>query len=128
MRIRSFAIGVALLGAILACGGTGDLGSDPFDVDFMDMTAPWTSMSLPEGGTVIYSDGSTLSMNHADGSPEALAGQYSTAIEADGWTLEYDLSSDGSFNKTYTKGGETLVLSVLLNEDDTLVALTKLDF
>lgn len=130
MRIRTVAAGVVLLASILACGGStsGDFSSDPFSENFMDMTAPWTEMGLPSGGTVIYSDDTTLSMNHSGGTPESLASDYSASIEANGWTMEYDLSSDGTYNKTYKQGSETLVLSVLDSAGDTIVALTKLDF
>lgn len=128
MKLKTLVCVGALALGTLACGG----GSVDLSEYSVAMTAPWDGMDLPTSdGNVIYSDDATLSLNYND-SPdaEALAKEYSAAIEKKGWTKDIDSSIAGAVSVNFKKDGKTLVLNVASAPavGITTVSMTILDF
>lgn len=125
MKFRT-AVCIAFLGlGALACGGgssSGDLSAYS-----VPLTDPWTGMSLPiDNGSVLYSDGTTVTITYSGGSVNDLAGKYEGAIKGAGWSETFKSTDGGMVTVTYSKDGGTLTLAVMEAMGTATVSLTKI--
>lgn len=91
------------------------------------ITAPWTGMGLPIGdGAVLYSDDQTITVTYADTALGGHADGYSAAILANGWTSTYRSDDNGMVIETFTRGGKTLTLAVMVALGATTVAISQI--
>ncbi len=118
-----------LMSVIVA--GCGWLASAP-PVDFSEpapLTAPWSSLSLPEDGHVItFSDAETLSVRASGRTPDAAMPPFRDALVAAGWVLERDTSSAGVVSQTWARDGQSLSLSIQDRDGTALISLALLPF
>ncbi len=99
--------------AALACGGGGTTStSTDLSAYSTPITEPWSSMGLPmDGGSVLYSDSTTLTATYSSGSVADIGKKYEDAVKAAGWT-ETSRTEMMGVVATYSKDGKTLSLSV----------------
>jgi len=118
VKLRSVSL-VILTGILaLACGGTTDydvntdIGSNDLSAFATTLTEPWASMGLPtDGGSVIYSDSTSVTVTYSGGSVADLGSKYESAVKAAGWT-ETSRTEMMGVVATYSKDGKTLSLTV----------------
>lgn len=126
MKFRT-ALCIAFLGlSALACGGSSTSSGD-LSAYSVPLSDPWTGMSLPiDSGSVLYSDGTTVTITYSGGSVADLSGKYESAIKGAGWTETFK-STDGGMNTvTYSKDSNTLTLAVMEAMGTATVSLTKI--
>ena len=121
-----------ILVAILAAGAGCEwfLEDDgPRFTEATALTAPWDGMALPiDGAKVTFSDGETVSVHHPDAAADALAKAYGAALGTAGWTMERDTSGGGIVTQTWTKGADSLALSIQEDGGVRIVSLSILPF
>lgn len=123
MKLRTVFV-VTFLGlATLACGGAGgDLA-----MPSASLTDPWSGLNLPIGdGTVLYSDGVSLSVTYSGGDAAALGAKYDEAMKAAGWSQTFQTSDGSSYTATYGKDGGTISLAVTSSGGTTVVGMAKM--
>jgi hypothetical protein len=126
MKFRT-ALCIAFLGlSTLACGG-GSSSSSDLSAYSVPLTDPWTGMSLPvDSGSVLYSDGTTVTITYQGGTVADLSSKYESAIKGAGWSETFK-STDGGMNTvTYSKDSNTLTLAVMEAMGTATVSLTKI--
>lgn len=93
------------------------------------LTAPWQEMSLPVTEAVVtFSDATTMTAQHANHTPDAIAPKYIRALTTSGWAKEADTSAGGIVNQTWTKAGSSLAFTVMDHEGAAVVSLSILPF
>jgi hypothetical protein len=109
----------------LACSGTGDLSG--YTGVSTSMTEPWKAMNLPiEGGTVVYSDGNTISVTYSGGNAAEIGKKYAAAIKGAGWSETTQSEMGGMFSGTYAKDGGTLALAAAEAMGTVTVSISKM--
>jgi hypothetical protein len=88
---------VTVVGFILACGG----GSDP-----------WSSMDLPQGGEIVGSNASSLSVQEHMGTTASVKSKWVGALEKEGWRVDNENANAGSLYVDLRKDSNALLLSV----------------
>ena len=121
------AFAVAFVGlATLACGG-GSVNQSDLSAYSVPLTAPWTDMSLPiDDGSVLYSDGTSVTITYAGGAVADLAGKYESAIKGQGWSETFRSDDAGMVTVTYSKDSSSLTLAVMEAMGTATVSLTKI--
>lgn len=124
MRRSLFALVTVVL-TTLACMGGYDT---PRFTEKAPLTEPWSAMALPlDGGTVTFSDGEALNVNHST-DVASLTAAYGAALTAQGWTRGFDGSAGGITSETWEQGDQSLTLSVMEQGGTIVVSLAILAF
>ncbi|MBN2800671.1 MAG: hypothetical protein JXX28_16125 [Deltaproteobacteria bacterium] len=125
MKLRTVLAASFFALATLACGG----GTSSMDGDYtfdytVDLTSPWTEMSLPlDDGKVILSADSSVAINYARPVSE-MQEIYTSYVKAQGYSETYSDDSMGTFTAIYEKDGKNLTLVVMESVGQTTVSMT----
>lgn len=88
--------------------------------------APWSTMNLPiDGGTILHSDGSSMTVAYADYSAPKRAAAFDAAITAAGWESTFKSDDGGMFSHTYSHHQETLTFSAMELAGRTTLSITR---
>ena len=90
------------------------------------LSAPWSTMNLPmEEGTVLHSDGSSMTVAYADYSAPRRAREFDAAIVSAGWQSTFQSDDGGMFSHTYSRNQETLTFSAMERAGRTTLSITR---
>lgn len=89
------------------------------------LTAPWLGMNLPtNGGSALYSDGTTLTLVHNGAQGASLASTYDRHLRSLGWSSTYTSNLPNMWTQTYSQGGKTLTLAVIEDTSNAFTAVS----
>lgn len=126
MKFRTALCVAGLALSTLACGGSTTTSSDLSSYS-VALTEPWSSMSLPvDGGSVLYSDATAVTITYTSGSVADIAGKYESAIKGGGWSETFKSTDNNTTTVMYGKDGGSVTLVVMESLGAPMVSLTKI--
>lgn len=127
MKLRTVLV-IAFMGlSALACGGGSSVSSTDLSAYSVPLTDPWTGMSLPvDSGSVLYSDGTSVTITYSGGSVNDLATKYEDSIKSQGWSETFKSTDGGMVTVTYSKDSSSLTLAVMEAMGTATVSMTKI--